>query len=181
MTNERQHAETDGEADDLVSDTYRDLADEHTPDDLNKAILRQAARAVHPHYSRPASWTRPVAWAATIAISLAVMLQMVRVPTPESVISDMPPAPDRQEALEVNGSIDIYGAEPPPVGILAGGASKAASAMGSVRGCNDESREVPAIWLACISELEEAGLSDEAEQQREQLARAFPDFEMPRD
>lgn len=181
MTNERQHLETDGETDDLVSNTYRELADEHTPDDLNKAILRQAARAVHPNYSHPASWTRPVAWAATIAIALAVTLQLVRGPTPAGVTDDMPSAPGTQEALEVNGSIDVYGAEPPPAGILAGGLSTAASATGSARGCNDATKVAPATWLACISELDAAGLSDEAERQREQLARAFPDFEAPRD
>ena len=48
MTNERQHFETDGEADDLVSNTYRVLADEHTPDDSNKAQFLPAATPVHP-------------------------------------------------------------------------------------------------------------------------------------
>ncbi len=180
MTNERQHLEADGEVDDLVSNTYCELADEHTPDDLNKAILRQAARAMHPHYSRPASWTRPAAWAATIAIALAITLQLVRGPTPAGVAGDMPQAPNTQEVLEVNGSIDVYGAEPPPAGILTDGISKAASATGSARGCNDATRVAPATWLACIRELDGAGLSGEAERQREQLARAFPDFEAPR-
>ena len=45
--------------------------------------------------------------------------------------------------------------------------------------CPDDARRDPEPWMACIERLEEAGLHEEAELQRGQLAEAFPDFEFP--
>jgi hypothetical protein len=45
--------------------------------------------------------------------------------------------------------------------------------------CPDDARRDPKSWMACIERLEEAGLHEEAELQRRQLAEAFPDFELP--
>ncbi len=57
-------------------------------------------------------------------------------------------------------------------------ASSAASAK-HVDHCDEEARETAESWLSCIESLEQAGLHEAARQQREQLAEAFPDFEMP--
>jgi hypothetical protein len=49
----------------------------------------------------------------------------------------------------------------------------------AVPSCPDDARQDPESWMACIEGLEEAGLYEEAELQRHQLAEAFPDFELP--
>jgi hypothetical protein len=66
-------------SDRLVSDTYKVLACEQAPDHLNEKILRRAA-AGRSRYSRTRAWTRPLAWAATIGLSLALVLELNRLP-----------------------------------------------------------------------------------------------------
>ena len=74
MTDERQD-------DAIVSARYRELANETTPAHLDDKVLRAAAnRAAHPGWSRSMRWTRPMAWAATIALCLAITLQVSRGP-----------------------------------------------------------------------------------------------------
>ena len=85
MTNEREHPKSVHETDALVSKTYADMADERTPDRLNKLVLRKAANAARPQYSRSMRWMRPAAWAATIAICLAITLQVTKVPVPDAI------------------------------------------------------------------------------------------------
>ena len=46
-------------------------------------------------------------------------------------------------------------------------------------GCSEQDREHPQDWLVCILRLEHAGRNEEAATEREQLAAAFPDFEVP--
>jgi hypothetical protein len=79
MSNERPERDNDP----LVSASYRDLADERTPQRLDDTVLAEARAAAKPGYGRIRLWTRPLAWAATIAISLAIVLQLTRVPEPE--------------------------------------------------------------------------------------------------
>ena len=97
MTNERQHPDSAADADKVVSDTYRQLRRESAPDYLNEKVLQQAASvAARPRYSRSIMWTRPLAWAATIALCLAIVLEVTRVPTPE--IADIPEPLETLEA-----------------------------------------------------------------------------------
>ena len=74
-----------------LSDTYKALADERAPDDLNDRVLRLAAGETP--YSRARAWTRPLAWAATIGLSLAIVLELNRLP-PEAPDAIAIPAPD---------------------------------------------------------------------------------------
>ena len=46
-------------------------------------------------------------------------------------------------------------------------------------GCSEQARENPQDWLVCIALLEHAGRNEAAAAEREQLAAAFPDFEVP--
>ena len=78
MTNERDKEDMDTR----VSETYRELSAPRVPDHLNQAILRMAAN------KRPgsgeflfAAWVKPVTLAATIALSLAIVLELTEVPT----------------------------------------------------------------------------------------------------
>ena len=108
MTNERQHPDSAAETDKVVSDTYRQLSRESAPDHLNEKVLQQAASvAARPRYSRSIMWTQPLAWAATIALCLAIVLEVTRVPTPEIV--DIP------EPLDTLGVEPASTLEPEPV------------------------------------------------------------------
>ena len=70
----------------MVSARYRQLAGERTPAHLDQKILQLAAsHASRTDYARSINWTRPLAWAATIALCLAVTLELSRVPAPEEV------------------------------------------------------------------------------------------------
>ncbi|MBT8099873.1 MAG: hypothetical protein KJO82_08990 [Gammaproteobacteria bacterium] len=99
MSNERT-------TDDDVSRTYRDIANERTPERLNDAILQQAAKAARPSYARSIRWTRPLAWAATITLCLALTLQFTRLPTPDSVVLPTPAAsPAKREVPETDAGL----------------------------------------------------------------------------
>lgn len=273
MTNERKHPDGIDEADERVSRTYRELADERTPARLDKKVLRQAAKAARPPYAKSIVWTKPVAWAATIAICLAITLQVTQVPVPEGVpaimpvnslqennaklaeelpiysqdspapatgatsaatsetpdkaepkrsMADVAPAEDRstlkQRAVEreqpdathnlvMPASTEEFEAQ--ELGILQraedmarlrSGPNQAAEQIAAERvaespvasfavtagarsepasGCDEEAKARPETWHACILSLEEAGMPEIAERMREQLAEAFPDFEVP--
>ena len=90
MSNERRERDENS----LVSAGYRDLARERTPASLDDMILRKARDAARPKYGRLRLWVRPLAWAATVAISLAIVLQVTQVPEPELPLAEPPqPAP----------------------------------------------------------------------------------------
>lgn len=80
MTEERN--QPGAETDVLVSQAYRDIADERTPEHLDRTILRAAAKEARPRYSRSIAWTRPMAWAATITLSVALVLEVTDTPSP---------------------------------------------------------------------------------------------------
>jgi hypothetical protein len=89
MTNDRQHPDSAAETDETVSATYRELSREGAPNHLNDKVLQQAARhALRPRYSRSIVWTRPLAWAATVGLCLAIVLEVTRVPAPETVMTE---------------------------------------------------------------------------------------------
>ena len=67
----------------LVADTYRSLATEQTPEHLDQRVLGMATRASRTRYSRTRAWVRPLAWAATIGLSIALVLEITRVPLTE--------------------------------------------------------------------------------------------------
>jgi hypothetical protein len=80
MTNERDM----NDVDELVSATYRELADERAPEHLNRAVLQLAAgssAATRGGTGWISAWMKPVAWAATIALSLAIFLEFTELPT----------------------------------------------------------------------------------------------------
>ena len=86
MTEERN--QSDARADALVIQAYRDLADERTPEHLDRTILRAAAKEARPRYSRFIAWTRPMAWAATVMLSVALVLEVTNTPSPGVVSFD---------------------------------------------------------------------------------------------
>jgi hypothetical protein len=56
------------------------------------------------------------------------------------------------------------------------GAASAAYVPGR---CDETATAMPETWLQCITSLQEAGLTDAADEERKLLAAAFPDFDTP--
>ena len=86
MNNDRHH-------DEQVSAAYQDLAKERTPEHLDHQVLRMAkANAGRPRYLRWIAWSRPLAWAATVALCLAITLEVTQVTTPDNKFIENIPA-----------------------------------------------------------------------------------------
>jgi hypothetical protein len=103
MTEKRSQPEFDDVGDPLVSRSYRDIASEKVPAELDQAILQQARRNVGNRTSKSVIWLRPMAWAATIGLSLAIVIELSSVPMSSS---DMMYAP-----AEVPASVAVEEAE----------------------------------------------------------------------
>ena len=115
MTNEQNTEELDR----LVSDTYRELSQEQTPEQLNRAILQMAAAANTRGGARGAlfsAWMKPVAAAATIGLTLAIVLELTEVPSaieqqsiaPGVVIEDEPLAEIDLSEVKSKGTLNAF-------------------------------------------------------------------------
>jgi hypothetical protein len=115
MTNEQNTEELDR----LVSDTYRELSQEQTPEQLNQAILQMAAAANTRGGARGAlfsAWMKPVAAAATIGLTLAIVLELTEVPSaieqqsiaPGVVIEDEPLAEIDLSEVKSKGTLNAF-------------------------------------------------------------------------
>jgi len=90
------------DGDELVTETYRELGVEETPERLNQSILRMAAEEGKQPSARGmflSAWMKPVAWAATIGLSLAIVLELTQVPTATVLPDEAPAALIREEAV----------------------------------------------------------------------------------
>ena len=125
MSKERLEHENDP----LVSAGYRDLATERTPESLDNAVLKKARANARPKYGRLRLWVRPLAWAATVAISLAIVLQVTQVPDPA------PPAAEPWLPATTSDDVDAIVKESPvqeearPAGRLDRPAAESAGAL----------------------------------------------------
>ncbi len=70
--------QTATDIDPQVSDQYTSLADEKTPVDLDRAVLREATRAARTDNRKGSfgAWFRPVAFVAMVGLSLAIILDL---------------------------------------------------------------------------------------------------------
>jgi len=86
------------EIDPQVSAHYQSLADEKTPPELDRAVMRQATRALQAATRSGAfgAWVRPVAFAATVGLSLAIVVELsdTGIFSPPSDMSQQTGAPD---------------------------------------------------------------------------------------
>ena len=191
MTEKRN--QSGAETDVLVSQAYRDLADERTPERLDRTILRAAAKEARPRYSRFIAWTRPMAWAATVMLSVALVLELTDTPSPEAdAIYDGPvdsleepvvPASEiakkqsndmRQKAVAV---VEQEVSPQQPAARERAELLSAAAFSATVADCDEDAVATPQTWLECIVALEDAHRDDAAREQRAMLAEAFPDFD----
>ena len=148
-----------------------------------------------------------MAWAAVVMLSVALVLQIAKVPTPEAVTFERDSSklevtsPEFEKAgsnlstpIEMNKST----AKQAPLGPVPGNrqhsklrlervdeqempaAAASITLESAVTGtCSEEMTAAPASWLECIEGLEKAGRVEEANEQRRQLQISFPDFELP--
>ena len=125
MTKERDREDMDA----LVSETYRELPAERVPDHITQTILRMAEKNGRSKADLLfASWVKPVTLAATIALSLAIVLELSEVPVTSEPMELAPQEADRlDEGLleelvledadlaksEAKGKLESFAASPP--------------------------------------------------------------------
>ncbi len=103
MTNKRRKTNDESSRDTAISELYREVAKEHTPEHLDARILDEAARRADRRYAAMTPWVRPFAWAATVGLTLAIVLEVTRLPPPETDPTLLPTqltAPSSQGAAE---------------------------------------------------------------------------------
>jgi len=97
MTKKRDREDMDA----LVAETYRELPAPRAPDHLNQSILRMAEKQGRGKADLLfATWVKPVTLAATIALSLAIVLELSEVPVTSVPIEVVPAAHDELVPLE---------------------------------------------------------------------------------
>lgn len=102
MTKERDREDTDT----LVSETYRELPALRTPEHLNQSILRMAEKKGRGRTDFLfAAWVKPVTLAATIAFSLAIVLELSEVPV-ASVAPEVAPAAREEPVPQETDRLD---------------------------------------------------------------------------
>lgn len=177
--------------DERVSETYRDLAVEQTPDALNRAVLDAASQEDTDAKASP--WRlgsyRSIALAATIGLSLALVLELSRMSefdTPP--LDDVPTVPaDVFEAAGEETAAEIErlgtGMSPPvppaSMDVAPAVAVTEPSLLPAEDHCSEDDRATPSRWWACIEDLEQRGLTTAAERELQALLQAYPAFSKP--
>jgi hypothetical protein len=192
----------DGTAmDSLVRSIYRDVAREHTPAGLDKAVLDIAGHAAAAAgRSRRRAWMSPLALAASIGLCLAIVLQVTGVPDPGPDRAAQPaPSPEAMHEAAVESREQKMGeayrdksaipqdfagsdaaAELTGPGEASAQATRTAPAAFDSRddagACDDAERAGPDAWLDCIESLEAGGHAADAASERRRLEQAHPGF-----
>ncbi|WP_405224692.1 hypothetical protein [Lentisalinibacter sediminis] len=170
---------TDGDTatvvDETVSRAYRELARERPPAALDERIRGRARRAPP---ARP--WQRPLAIAATLALAVALVLQVATPPDggqPSPLRQSAPHSPVG-DTLPEEAAVPAYALQPDradagqAVSELGRASRKAAQSLAGKETatasthCTDHVGNADA-WLACIAELEAAGEQAAAERERQ--------------
>ena len=194
MTNERDLPIVD----ESLRRQYRELAGERTPEHLNASILAQAGKAATPGYGRFRAWTRPLAWAATIALSVALVLELSRTSDPATSApfeTRAPAAPAQSGRTEPSAGAGGTGTAPAlefedrdmdllrraseMADVTSGNNPQVGAANAELAGCNAPTRDDPDAWLTCILALEASGRMEAAANERRLLQAAHPDIELP--
>lgn len=96
MSNQPRPQDEHGDA--VVSDAYRDLAQERTPAHLDHVVLNEARKAATNRPIRQVSWLRPAAWVTTIGLCLAIMLEVTDLVPQDNIVIDQPAATEQKES-----------------------------------------------------------------------------------
>jgi len=179
MSNERKNRENDQ----LVSDVYRILARERTPDRLDQEVLRLAGHQGRTRYSRTRAWIRPMAWATTIGLCFAIMLEVSRLPSiePDSIRIAVP-GENRVSELDQLSNHEFV---PQGMEILREAEDMARAQAGpdqapvSDLACPLKVRQSAESWWACIETLRDDGQERLADSEYEAFQQVFPGFVGP--
>ena len=187
-------------SDPRVSDAYRALADERTPDHLDEAVMRMAAKANRTPYAAARAWMRPAAWAAIIGLSLAIVLELTLLPqepfTYDVAPDDSAPPTESQADDQGAGLVPVKAplAEPWRARELPAKATAAPAMLEVESGaeldpgqqsvaaeylCPVEVRDSADSWYDCIKSLRETTPTSRVAAELERLLAAYPDFEVP--
>lgn len=80
-----------------VSETYRDIATETSPANLDDTVMAMARRAARTRYGLARAWIRPVAWAATIGLSFAFILELTYFSDGPPIDAALPASPESDD------------------------------------------------------------------------------------
>jgi hypothetical protein len=174
-----------------VTETYRDVAVERTPEALDRAILDKASRQARS--SRASPWRfagyRPVALAATIGLSLALVLELSRMTALDiPALDDAPAVPanifeaaGEQTAAEIDRLRTgmTPPAPPAPMEAPAVVTDTEPTLLPAEAQCSEDDRATPSQWWACIEDLEQRGLTASAERELRALLQTYPTFAIP--
>lgn len=174
-----------------VSDAYRGIANETTRPEIDDRIMAMARREARTPYGLARAWVRPVAWAATIALSLAFILEVTyfgddtlpadavapaaEIAAPEVKARDVAPLREAEERSDA-ASAAFADEAPAPT------AAKSLAPSGieeDERHCDAEARQNAASWHRCVLALRDQGLHEAAKVEFEALLEAYPDFREP--
>ncbi|HNP34479.1 MAG TPA: hypothetical protein PKK10_01390 [Woeseiaceae bacterium] len=169
-----------------VRAVYRSVATEEVPATLNENILQKARAAARPSDARSLRWFRPLAWAASLVLCVAVVIDT-------SKIADT--AGDRAAALKVTDAPILHDAatmadlrrDPGRDGVTPAAlpanppleSNTHDSATADSFSCSPVEQATPLAWYTCVQRLELRGMMQLAEEQKQALQQAFPDFEPP--
>ncbi|GMR17152.1 MAG: hypothetical protein BMS9Abin32_211 [Gammaproteobacteria bacterium] len=187
-------------ADAVVSATYRSLADEAAPAELDAAILREATAAARPGKAAAgiANWLRPAVFVATAGLSLALLLEFSDSgwfdpsPPPAARTGDIyrpaagggDPAPPRADTTQRLPPARPAATRAQPAALDSASSPAVRSlpqaAGGSLDGvaqhCNRVQTRAPETWWQCIEALQRADRVAAAREEIERFTRAYPDF-----
>jgi hypothetical protein len=161
--------------DEMVSDTYRELVIEQTPEHLNQSILAMAR--TKPERQNPggtliAAWLRPVAFTAILGLGLAIVLEYTQVPV-AAVQQDAEPG-----ALKISKDRTLQQARPSQMTSQALEIQPSAEIeldSHSTAVCDDTVRRLAKSWRDCIENLRSDGAVEAAGFEYEAYILKFPD------
>ncbi len=173
------------EVDPQVSAYYEKLADEKTPANLDRAVLREATRAVRTDNRMGSfgAWFRPVAFMAMVGLSLAIILDLsdtsIFSPPADMSFEITPPAPVKAPAEPATEAAARIRPQMTPLEVMRKKKSVSAQSltMDAPAVCSDEQKSTAEQWWECIEALRQSGLAEAADRELENLRENFPEFE----
>ncbi len=180
-----------------VAAIYRRIADETTPDELNNSVLRHAAKQTRGVTDRALTWLRPAALAATLALSVALVLQVGNLDSmrtsPRELASPVASGQnDNVFEAAAEASMDQIRSAESAAQTSPGSSESLAVPRNQVgpaptsnesspdnRDCSAEQRSSTITWWQCIQALEKRGMSEAARKELEALFEAHPAFGVP--
>lgn len=196
-----KHQGESGLAEDgVLGNHYRAIADETTPQRLDRAVLKEARKASARSVSLfgPAGWYRPAAFAATLVLGIFILLQLAEFGILQPITTNAPdvsvdiPAPVRsfpdaaereaeriRSLSESSNSSDSTRTVSPGPTTMVPTERRSAPDHDPRNSCSEAEKSEASSWYRCIQALEDAGFSQAAEREMTELLKAYPRFALP--